>query len=153
MAKQYGRLAELLSDLLVHQGPAVIHGHWFPALRNSAKLGSLFIGQNSFCIRVGFLLDCCQLPDLVYGESQLILQCSNARRAVWIKLGLAHMRIPPHHRTVLHVLHLRLGHPRTPRHVLWSHLLGITPDPSCKQAAGDKGNYFRFHVLFTFLLI
>jgi hypothetical protein len=82
MAKQYGRLAELLSYLWVHQGPAVIHGHWFPALRNSAKLGSLFIGQNSFCIRARFFLDCCQLLDLVCGESQLILQCSNARRAV-----------------------------------------------------------------------
>jgi hypothetical protein len=25
-------------------------------------------------------------------------------------------------------------------------MLGITPDPSRKEAAGDKGNYFRFHV-------
>ena len=84
----------------------MIHGHWFPALRNSAKLGSLFIGQNSFCIRARFFLDCCQLLDLVCGESQPILQCSNARRAVRIKLSLAHMHIPPHHRMVLHVLHL-----------------------------------------------
>jgi hypothetical protein len=43
-------------------------------------------------------LDCCQLLYLVRGEAKLTLQCSNAHRAVWITLGLAHMRIPPHHR-------------------------------------------------------
>jgi len=31
---------------LLHQLPAVILGHRLPALRNSAKLGLLFIGQN-----------------------------------------------------------------------------------------------------------
>ena len=144
---------ELLSDLWVHHGPAVIHGHRYPALCNSTKLGSLFIGQNSFCIRIGFFLDSCQLLDLVSGESELTLQCSNAHRAVRIKLGLAHMLIPPHHRMVLHVLHLCLGHPGTPRHVLWFHLLGITPDPSSQKSAGDEGNYFRFHGLFSLLLI
>ena len=62
--------------------------------------------RTAFASVLDFFLDCCQLLDLVCGESQPILQCSNARRAVRIKLSLAHMHIPPHHRMVLHVLHL-----------------------------------------------